>query len=119
MAFVLGFQNNSAYGRIWEARKIWGGIVNTSRMWGMNIKDMITTEHAKDPSLEFNVDEHVKGFVRRHIAWLTALRYAMRDPKKWEVYSDRKSNNKWAEIIYIPETKSDVLTDLKEYLSER
>ena len=26
MAFVIGFQNNSAYGRIWEARKIWGGI---------------------------------------------------------------------------------------------
>ena len=32
VAFVIGFQNNSAYGRIWEARKIWGGIVNTS--WG-------------------------------------------------------------------------------------
>ena len=31
VAFVIGFQNNDAYGRIWEARKIWGGIVNTSR----------------------------------------------------------------------------------------
>ncbi|MEL7375756.1 MAG: bestrophin family ion channel, partial [Bacteroidota bacterium] len=30
VAFVIGVQNNSAYGRIWEARKIWGGIVNTS-----------------------------------------------------------------------------------------
>lgn len=35
VAFVIGFQNNSAYGRIWEARKIWGGIVNTSRTFGM------------------------------------------------------------------------------------
>ncbi len=24
VAFVIGFQNNAAYGRIWEARKIWG-----------------------------------------------------------------------------------------------
>lgn len=31
VAFVIGFQNNAAYGRIWEARKIWGGVVNTSR----------------------------------------------------------------------------------------
>ena len=38
VAFVIGFQNNSAYGRIWEARKIWGGIVNTSRTLGMFLK---------------------------------------------------------------------------------
>ena len=37
VAFMVGFQNNSAYGRIWEARKIWGAIVNTSRTWGMKV----------------------------------------------------------------------------------
>ena len=35
VAFIIGFQNNAAYDRIWEARKIWGGIVNTSRTFGM------------------------------------------------------------------------------------
>ncbi|PWL32968.1 MAG: hypothetical protein DCO96_01035 [Fluviicola sp. XM-24bin1] len=30
VAFYLGFKNNSAYDRTWEARKIWGGIVNSS-----------------------------------------------------------------------------------------
>lgn len=39
VAFIVGFQNNAAYGRIWEARKIWGGIVNASRSWGMRVKD--------------------------------------------------------------------------------
>ena len=34
VAFLVGFQSNSAYGRAWEARKIWGGIVNQSRSWG-------------------------------------------------------------------------------------
>ena len=33
VTFLVGFQNQSAYGRIWEARKIWGAIVNTSRTW--------------------------------------------------------------------------------------
>ncbi|MBT8233516.1 MAG: bestrophin family protein, partial [Bacteroidia bacterium] len=48
VAFVIGFQNNSAYGRIWEARKIWGGIVITSRTLGMFVQDMFTNEYAKD-----------------------------------------------------------------------
>lgn len=32
VAFYIGFKNNSAYDRLWEARKIWGAIVNSSRM---------------------------------------------------------------------------------------
>jgi putative membrane protein len=31
VAFYVGFKNNQAYDRLWEARKIWGGIVNSSR----------------------------------------------------------------------------------------
>lgn len=34
VAFYLGFKNNSSYDRTWEARKIWGGIVNNSRTFG-------------------------------------------------------------------------------------
>ena len=41
VAFLIGFQNNAAYGRIWEARKIWGGVVNASRSFGMKVQDMI------------------------------------------------------------------------------
>jgi len=51
VAFVIGFQNNAAYQRIWEARKIWGGIVNASRTFGMLIQDFLTNEHA-DPRLD-------------------------------------------------------------------
>ena len=35
VAFYVGFKNNSAYDRMWEARKIWGAIVNSSRAWGL------------------------------------------------------------------------------------
>ncbi|HRW99535.1 MAG TPA: bestrophin family ion channel, partial [Cyclobacteriaceae bacterium] len=30
VAFLIGFQSNAVYGRLWEARQIWGGIVNDS-----------------------------------------------------------------------------------------
>ncbi|MBK9636120.1 MAG: hypothetical protein IPO64_17010 [Bacteroidetes bacterium] len=31
VAFYVGFKNNQAYDRLWEARRLWGGITNTSR----------------------------------------------------------------------------------------
>ena len=33
LAFFVGFNNNQAYGRWWEARMIWGALVNDSRSW--------------------------------------------------------------------------------------
>ena len=37
LAFFIGFNNNQAYGRWWEARKIWGELVNDSRSWARQI----------------------------------------------------------------------------------
>lgn len=45
----MGFQNNATYGRIWEARQIWGGIVNESRSFAMKVSDMVTG-HSAGPS---------------------------------------------------------------------
>ena len=53
VAFYVGFKNNSAYDRTWEARKIWGGIVNSSRRWGLQVKGFVTDEFAKGGPLEF------------------------------------------------------------------
>ena len=82
VAFLVGFQNNSAYGRIWEARMIWGAIVNTSRTWGMKVQVMVTNEYSNAPISEDELQKQKKILVYRHIAWLTALRYAMRQRKR-------------------------------------
>ena len=42
VAFYVGFKNNQAYDRMWEARKIWGGIVNDSRSWGMMVDGFVS-----------------------------------------------------------------------------
>jgi putative membrane protein len=47
VAFYVGFKNNSAYERLWEARKIWGGIVNSSRTWGMFVDGFINNLFAE------------------------------------------------------------------------
>jgi putative membrane protein len=117
VAFVIGFQNNSAYGRIWEARKIWGGIVNTSRTFGMLLQDLITNEYASDKLTKEELDHEIKELTYRHIAWMTALRHAMRAPKPWETVTQEKTNKEWSEVIRPPERNSTVEADLLPYLS--
>jgi len=117
LAFVIGFQNNAAYGRIWEARKIWGGIVNTSRTWGMKVKAMVTNEHNDSPVSEDLLNNEIKTLTYRHIAWMTALRYAMRQRKPWEVFMKHKSNRAWENEIYIPERIHALEEELQPYLN--
>lgn len=112
VAFMVGFQNNAAYDRIWEARKIWGGIVNTSRSFIITVKDsfyMHRSEAKKDES------EVIKVITNRHIAWLTALRYAMRTKKPWE--ANYKPHKKVIFNYLIPETITPLEDELKPYLS--
>ena len=69
---------------MWEARKIWGGIVNDSRTWGMvvdgYITNMFTTENR---SLE-EIQTIKKRLIYRHIAWLYAHREQLLVPTSWE-----------------------------------
>jgi ion channel-forming bestrophin family protein len=116
VAFVIGFQNNAAYGRIWEARMIWGGIVNTSRTFGMFVQDMLTNEYAKKTMTAEELNQEIKILTYRHIAWLTALRHAMRISKPWETTSRHITNQEWG--LKPPEINAVLEDDLKPYLSE-
>lgn len=117
VAFMVGFQNNAAYDRIWEARKIWGAIVNTSRTWGMKIQDMLNNNHAVDPLSEQELKEQKRILIYRHIAWMTALRYAMRESRSWEASHKSRSNREWTKMLHIPERISTLEDNLLMYLS--
>ena len=117
VAFVIGFQNNAVYGRIWEARKIWGGIVNTSRTFGIYVRDMVSDEGAAQSIGPEVIRNEVRQLTYRHIAWMTALRHAMRSRKSWETTSKHITNREWG--IHPPEWKSSLEEDLKPYLSPK
>lgn len=80
VAFYLGFKNNSSYDRTWEARKIWGGIVNNSRTFGVATTSFVQGTGA---------DQIQKELIYRHIAWITALRHQLRLSKPWEHVKNR------------------------------
>ncbi len=83
VAFYVGFKNNQSYDRFWEARKIWGGIVNVSRSWGNQIITFVSAATADGSANENEVHETRRKLVYRHLAWITALRYQLRRKTPW------------------------------------
>ncbi|MBA4107915.1 MAG: hypothetical protein C0485_19455 [Pirellula sp.] len=50
LAIFLGFKNNEAYSRWWEARTIWGLGVNYSRAWARQVLTLLAAEFRSVPS---------------------------------------------------------------------
>lgn len=84
VAFYVGFKNNQAYDRMWEARKIWGGIVNDSRTWGMYVDGYITNLFTENKVTEKELHSIKRRLIYRHIAWLYAHRSQLLVPTSWE-----------------------------------
>ncbi len=121
ISFLISFKNNASYDRLWEARKIWGGIVNTSRSWTIMVKDFIDNTHAKNPKTEVELQNIKRELTHRHIAWLTALRYQLRAEKPWETHvQNDKGNNEFREKNYLvcEELKS-LEKAIKPYISDK
>ncbi|HEY5916673.1 MAG TPA: bestrophin family ion channel, partial [Chryseolinea sp.] len=67
VAFYVGFKNNQSYERGWEARKVWGSIVNLSRSFGAASKAFIKQGEARLISDE-DVGQEIKIILRLHLA---------------------------------------------------
>ncbi|WP_046744332.1 bestrophin family protein [Kordia zhangzhouensis] len=94
VAFIVSFKNNASYDRLWEARKIWGGIVNASRSWTLMVKDFVTNQFATNSLADAEIKTIHRELVHRHIAWLTALRYQLRKDKPWETHLKKSKSNR-------------------------
>lgn len=106
-AFIVGFKNTQTYNRLWEARQIWGAIVNSSRAWGILVKDFIKKD----------ADENVhQQLIYRHIAWLTALRFQLRESRNWE-NTNKSYNREYAKYFSVPEKESKLEDELSKFLS--
>ncbi len=105
-AFIVGFKNTQTYNRLWEARQIWGGIVNTSRTWGIMSLDFVNTDKSEKEKL-----------IYRHCAWLTALRFQLRKPQSWE-NANKPYNIEYRNYFNVPEWDGNLEEELKKYLSE-
>jgi putative membrane protein len=104
-AFIVGFKNLQTYNRTWEARQIWGDIISSSRAWGTISRD------------SFDNTEKSRELVYRHLAWLTALRYQLRENRAWESTS-RAHNAEYLKYYSIPEMQTALETELAKFLPD-
>lgn len=117
VAFVIGLKNNASYDRAWEARKIWGGIVNSSRTWSIMVKDYVTNHYTDNPITKEELHAIHVVLVKRHVAWLAALRYQLREPRNWEAMQ-QSYNKEFREQYYtVPEYQVEMKEALKPYLN--
>ena len=116
VAFLIGFKNNANYDRLWEARQIWGAIVNSSRSWGIMVKDFVTSRHAASAASDELLKSAHTRLIYRHMAWLTALRHQLRQPRIWESAST-PYNIEYRQLYKVPEWEADLAEDLKPFLS--
>ncbi|MGI9457190.1 MAG: bestrophin family protein [Aeoliella sp.] len=73
IGLLLAFRTNSCYGRWWEARILWGAIVNDSRTWVRQLMEFLSLaqESAKQ-------DPDIRVMAYRQIAWSYALTRSLR-----------------------------------------
>ncbi len=71
---ILAFRNSTSYARWWEARTLWGSIVNNSRSWGR----LVTTTMRKSSGNNLEFGEMQRRMVYYQIAWVHALRQHLR-----------------------------------------
>ncbi len=103
-AFIVGFKNTQTYNRTAEAQQIWTTILNLSRAWGLVSRDY------------FDSQETTNVLIYRHLAWLTALRYQMREHRIWES-TTKKHNAEYRQFYTIPEKETPLKKELAKFLS--
>ncbi|MBX8573736.1 bestrophin family ion channel [Pseudomonas cichorii] len=65
LVVLISFRNSSAYNRWWEARTLWGALVNSSRSFARQVLTLIDDEDGINP---------VKAvLLRRHVAYVKSL----------------------------------------------
>jgi putative membrane protein len=88
LATVVGifivFRFNEAYQRWWEARILWGGLVNESRNFAREVTTFITLDRAPKIASVDEATRTQRELVYRHLAYCNALRLSLRRQDSWE-----------------------------------
>ena len=110
-AFISGFKNTQTYNRTWEARQIYGAIINNSRAFGIMVKDFVRDDDGGSAKIHQEI-------IYRHFAWLTALRFQLREVKSWENVKTKSYNLEYLKHYKVSEWESTLDEELKGFINE-
>ena len=108
IATVVGifivFRFNEAYQRWWEARTLWGGLVNDSRSFAREVITLLTPGRVPAIGSAEEATKFHTELVYRHLAYCNALRLSLRGQDCWEELA--------------PFLEADELSDLERYANK-
>jgi putative membrane protein len=111
LAIILGFKNQQCYARFNEALTTSGQLITNS----FNFANRLTAALGKlEPAQS---GPALKVIFYRHFAWLTALRFYLRERKPWENTSE-PGNARYLAKLPTPESQSNLRDALRAHLSD-
>jgi len=84
ISIFLGFRNNASYDRYWEARKLWGRMVNISRSWARQVMTLIAAEDGASDARKAEVRQLQETLIKRQAAYVHGLRMHLRKEERWD-----------------------------------
>ena len=84
LAIFLGFRNNNAYARWWEARTLWSNVANNSRILARQIVSAVENARVAGKADAAVLDAYQRELVLRQVAFAHALRLHLRAQTEWE-----------------------------------
>jgi putative membrane protein len=78
LAIFIAFRNQSSYARWWEARTIWGGIINNSRIFARQIIANVDNAVVIGKTEKVVAENYKKEMIDRQIAFAHSLRLHLR-----------------------------------------
>lgn len=117
ISLLLGFRSNQAYDRWWEARHIWGAIVNDSRTFARQVMNFTHDNFDNNAILSFQ-----DRMIRRQIAWTYSLAKHLRGQSSEEIIEKYLNKQEQAYVKSVDNVPSAILDlmarDLKLAMEE-
>lgn len=111
LAIIIGFKNAQCYARYNEALQLAGQLVSGSLVLANRLTSMLGNLDA------VRLGPGLRDLYYRHLAWLTALRFSLRESKPWENTAER-GNARFLTGFPTPESQSSLAEELKKLLPD-
>src|SRR5262249_9663975 len=111
LAIILAFKNQQCYARFTEALSTSGQLISNSLILANRLRSTVADPEPGQTGVR------LKHIFYRHFAWLTALRFFLREEKVWENTAEA-GNARYLAELSTPESRSSVNDELKAYLSD-
>lgn len=99
LAIFVAFRNNTSYSRWWEARTIWGSIINNCRIFARQVIANADNAIAIGKASSEKVTVYKRELIYRQIAFAHALRLHLRGQKTFDEIKHLLNPKEFAEII--------------------